>query len=52
MKREYTLHVNLFAPVVILVALFLGFSGMVSWWVILLIGISQVRYMVDCDFMM
>jgi len=38
-----TKTVNVFAFVAILAALILGVTGVVSWWVILLIALSTVK---------
>ena len=41
--RRRTLTLNLFALVVIPLAIYLGATGLVSWWVIALVGLSHVE---------
>jgi hypothetical protein len=50
MKKGYTLQFNPFAIVTVTVALILGFNGLVSWWVILLLALSSIKIIYNWDF--
>jgi hypothetical protein len=47
MKYNRVFTLNIFAIITVALALYLGFSGLVSWWIILLVGISHVSYKID-----
>jgi hypothetical protein len=45
-----TLTINLIAPLLFILSLYLGFSGLVDWWVIALIWISKFELNVSHTF--
>ena len=46
---KYIAKVNVFYPIALAISLWLGFSGRVDWWVILLIHVVQFEIVINLD---